>query len=188
MSAKKFIQLLEDNGVLDAATLREIRRQVKDKNVSAATVAKALVEKGKLTKFQATKLVGQATAAPEPGDDDESGLLLVEETPEDNEVVLLESAADEPEEVVGLTPVEDAGAALTPVGGVPASGSGGLELLDGGLEPIGGGGLDAGPEPTFFIKPTSSLSGPNDPVVIPPGAAATADIHGHLLITTGVKP
>ncbi|MGE0845924.1 MAG: fumarylacetoacetate hydrolase family protein [Flavobacteriaceae bacterium] len=31
-------------------------------------------------------------------------------------------------------------------------------------------GLDAGPEPTFFIKPTSSLSGPNDPVVIPPGA------------------
>ncbi|MCA9121459.1 MAG: PQQ-binding-like beta-propeller repeat protein [Planctomycetaceae bacterium] len=142
MSAKKFIQLLEDNGVLDAATLREIRRQVKDKNVSAATVAKALVEKGKLTKFQATKLVGQATAAPEPGDDDESGLLLVEETPEDNEVVLLESAADEPEEVVGLTPVEDAGAALTPVGGVPASGSGGLELLDGGLEPIGGGGLD----------------------------------------------
>jgi len=31
-------------------------------------------------------------------------------------------------------------------------------------------GLSAGDEPTFFIKPTSSLTGPNDPIVIPPGA------------------
>lgn len=31
-------------------------------------------------------------------------------------------------------------------------------------------GLAAGAEPTFFLKAPSSLSGPNDPVVIPPGA------------------
>ncbi|MCA9142014.1 MAG: PQQ-binding-like beta-propeller repeat protein [Planctomycetaceae bacterium] len=147
MSAKKFIQLLEDNGILDASTLREVRRQITDKKVSAATVAKALVEKGKLTKFQATKLVGQATATPEPSEDDESGLLLVDETPTDEEVVMLESAVDEPEEVVGLTPVEDAGAALTPVGGAAAARGGGLEPIDGGslesLDDFGGGGLDA---------------------------------------------
>lgn len=143
MSAKKFIQLLEENGVLDASTLRDVRRQISDKQVSAATIAKWLVEKGKLTKFQATKLVGQATATPEPNDDDESSLLLVEDKPAEEEIILLEDAvADAPEDVVGLTPVEDAGAALTPVGGNQSSGSGGLELLDGGLEPLGGGGLE----------------------------------------------
>ncbi|HUG66871.1 MAG TPA: PQQ-binding-like beta-propeller repeat protein [Pirellulaceae bacterium] len=136
MSAKKFVQLLEENGVLDASTLRDVRRQISDKKVSAATLAKALVAKGKLTKFQATKLVGQATASPEPSADDESELSLVQETPEDDEVVMLEDAADEPEEVVGLTAVEDAGAALTPVGGVTPSGSGGLEPLDDGLEAL----------------------------------------------------
>ena len=142
MSAKKFIQLLEDNGVLDASTLRDVRRQISDKRVTAATIAKALVEKGKLTKFQATKLVGKATASPEPNDDDESGLLLVEEPPAEDEIVMLEEAvADAPEDVVGLTPVEDAGAALTPVGGNPSSG--GLELLDGGLEALGGGGFES---------------------------------------------
>lgn len=31
-------------------------------------------------------------------------------------------------------------------------------------------GLDAGPDPTFFLKATSSLSGPDDPIVIPPDA------------------
>jgi hypothetical protein len=106
MSAKKFIQLLEENGVLDASTLRDVRRQISDKQVSAATIAKWLVEKGKLTKFQATKLVGQATATPEPNDDDESSLLLVEDKPAEEEIILLEDAvADAPEDVVGLTPV-----------------------------------------------------------------------------------
>ncbi|MEO8495760.1 MAG: hypothetical protein ABI614_11860, partial [Planctomycetota bacterium] len=143
MSAKKFVQLLEDSGALDASTLREVRRQISDKKVSAATIARALVDKGKLTKFQATKLVGEATAEPEPSSDDESGLLLVEDAPADEDIVMLEdAAADEPEEVVGLTPVHDAGAALTPVGRA-SSGSGGLEILDDGLEPLGGGGLQS---------------------------------------------
>lgn len=162
MSAKKLIQLLEDNGVLDASTLREVRRQIADKKVSAATVAKALVEKGKLTKFQATKLVGQATASPESDEDDESGLLLVDETPADNDVVMLEDAADEPEEVVGLTPVEDAGAALTPVGGSPATGSGGLEPLSGGLDVLDDlgsvGGMDS-MDPFSQATPTATSAG-----------------------------
>jgi len=148
MSAKKFVQLLEDNGVLDASTLRELRRQLSDKKVSAATIARALVEKGKLTKFQATKLVGEATADTGPNSDDESGLLLAEDAPADEEIVMLEDAgADAPEEVVGLTPVHDAGAALTPVSGAQSTGSGGLKPLDSGLEPLdafdGAGGMDS---------------------------------------------
>ncbi|MDA1051309.1 MAG: PQQ-binding-like beta-propeller repeat protein [Planctomycetota bacterium] len=161
MSAKKFVQLLEASGALDPSTLREVRRQVSEKKVSAATIAKALVEKGKLTKFQATKLVGEATAADTgPSNDDESGFLLAEDVPADDEVVLLEeAAADEPEEVVGLTPVEDAGAALTPVGGAPPSIGGGLEPLDsGGLESLdafdGSGGLDS-LDP--FAQPTQAV-------------------------------
>ncbi|MBC8350639.1 MAG: PQQ-binding-like beta-propeller repeat protein [Planctomycetes bacterium] len=141
MSAKKFVQLLEDNGVLDPSTLREVRRQISEKKVSAATIAKALVEKGKLTKFQATKFVGQATT--DSGSDDQSGVLLEEQASGDDDIVLLEDAVDEPEEVVGLTPVEDAGAALTPVGAAQAGGGGGLEPLDSGLEPLDGGGLDS---------------------------------------------
>ena len=159
MSAKKFVQLLEENGVLDASTLRDVRRQISDKKVSAATIAKALVAKGKLTKFQATKLVGQATASPEPSDDDESDLLLVEETPADDEVDMLEDAADEPEDVVGLTPVEDAGAALTPVGGATSSGSGGLEPLDSGLEALDAFDETGGMESLDpFAQPTQSAT------------------------------
>ena len=146
MSAKKFVQLLEDNGALDPATLREVRRQISEKNVSAETIAKALVKKGKLTKFQATKLVGEATADTRPDSDDESGLLLlVEDTPPDEDIVMLEDAEDATA-TVGLTPVHDAGAALTPVGAARSTGSGGLEVLDGGLESLdpfdGAGGLD----------------------------------------------
>ncbi|MBI2479417.1 MAG: hypothetical protein HYV60_12535, partial [Planctomycetia bacterium] len=163
MSAKKFIQLLENSGALDASTLRDVRRQISDKKVSAATIAKALVEKGKLTKFQATKLVGEATASPEPADDDESGLLLVEETPAADEVVMLEDAvADEAEDVVGLTPVEDAGAALTPVGRAASSGGGGLEPLDSGLESLdtlGGTGDMGGIDPFSQASPAPSTAG-----------------------------
>ena len=138
MSAKKFIQLLEENAALDSSTLKDVRRQLADKKVSAATIAKALVERGKLTKFQATKLVGEATADAAANGDSQSGVLL-----EEDELVMLEDATPEPpEEVVGLTPVEDAGAALTPVSPPQPSG-GGLEPLDGGLEPLGGGGLES---------------------------------------------
>ncbi len=56
-----------------------------------------------------------------------------------------------------------------------------------------------GPVPTpryrrLDLGPGQTIAGPaivedeSATIVIPPGAAATADIHGHLLITTGVKP
>lgn len=145
MSAKKLLQLLEEQSLLSDSAMADIKRQIAEKKkVSAATIAKALVEKGLLTKFQATQLVGEATA------DSDSGVQL-DEKQDGDEVVMLEDAGGGP--VAGLTPVEDAGSALTPVSPPPApAAEGELEPLDGldsldpmgggGLEPLGGGGLD----------------------------------------------
>ena len=63
MSASRLLQLLEQSGMLEKSLLTELRKQVAESKykVSAESVAKILVDKGHLTKFQATKLVGQAT-------------------------------------------------------------------------------------------------------------------------------
>mgnify|MGYP006191844883 CR=1 FL=1 len=45
----------------NGADTDKLRRQIAEKKPSAEVVAKALVEKGYLTKFQATKLVADAT-------------------------------------------------------------------------------------------------------------------------------
>lgn len=63
MSAKDFLNLLEERGLLDPSIIADLRRQVDEstKGVSAETIAKLLVENEHLTRFQATKLVGEAT-------------------------------------------------------------------------------------------------------------------------------
>ena len=63
MSASRLLQLLEQSGMLEKSLIAELRKQVAESKykVSAESVAKILVDKGHLTKFQATKLVGQAT-------------------------------------------------------------------------------------------------------------------------------
>jgi len=63
MSASKFLQVLEQSGMLDKSILLDLRKQVADSKykVSAESIAKILVDKGHLTKFQATRFVGQAT-------------------------------------------------------------------------------------------------------------------------------
>ena len=92
MSATKLLQLLEKSGMLDKPLLAELRKQIADTRtkVTAESIAKALVDKGHLTRFQATRLVGEATAekedsppppppkppaeTPRPSEDDELGL------------------------------------------------------------------------------------------------------------------
>jgi outer membrane protein assembly factor BamB len=63
MSARDFLDLLESRGLLDETITADLRRQVGEsaKGVTAETIAKLLVENGHLTRFQATKLVGEAT-------------------------------------------------------------------------------------------------------------------------------
>ena len=53
MSAKNLIRLLREQALIDDAALRDLQSQIAKKKISAATIAKALVEKGLLTKFQA---------------------------------------------------------------------------------------------------------------------------------------
>lgn len=153
MSAKKFVKLLEEKGLLDGPSLNDIRQQVADRKISAANIAKALVDKGVLTKFQATQLVGQATS------DSNSGVAL-EEEPGGDETVMLEAVTP----TAGLTPVEDAGAALTPVGGPPLAEADGLEPLD-DLETLGGG-LD-----TLGGFDTAPQAGGLEPIDSPPAPA-----------------
>ena len=63
MSARDFLNLLEERDLLDATIIADLRRQIDEaaKSVSAETIAKLLVENEHLTRFQATKLVGEAT-------------------------------------------------------------------------------------------------------------------------------
>ncbi len=170
MSAKKLIELLEQNAMLEDSTLKGVRKLVAENKgkVTAESVAKALVDKGHLTKFQATKLVAAATASggdgsskgaqskpTKPQDDDTLGFVEDDAASGDeaDNVVLLEDGDDE--EVVGLTPVEDAGGGLTPVGSPPPAAltplpDQGLTPVDDGgglspLEDLGGGGGDLDP-------------------------------------------
>ena len=137
MSAQRFLELLEDKGMLESTIVDELRRLTIQKKATAEVIAKVLVDKGHLTRFQATKLVGEATASAEerreakavqkqhdedfiglaPDDDLPSTATPSESPSAEDSVVLLEPAvpAQELEEVAGLTPVEDAGAGLTPV-------------------------------------------------------------------------
>lgn len=63
MIAEQFIDRLEQQGLLDAKIISQLRKQVeKKKNVTADKIARYLVEKGHLTKFQAIKLVGETTS------------------------------------------------------------------------------------------------------------------------------
>lgn len=152
MSAKNLLQLLEDKGLLEESAMRDLKKQMSEKKVNAATIAKALVDKGMLTKYQATQLVGEATAASDKSEH-------LEEKPVDelkaDETVMLEDAGG----ITGLTPVEDAGAALTPVPAPqPVAAQSSLEPLDGleSLDPMGGGletldsfgSMDGGLDPT----------------------------------------
>lgn len=68
MSAAKFLEIAEEQGLLEPQVVATLRKQVQAKaNVTAERIAKTLVEKKLLTPFQAKKLLAAATpAAAEP--------------------------------------------------------------------------------------------------------------------------
>ena len=145
MSAKRFVELVDQAGLLDESVLAGLRQQIAEHRPTAAAVAKHLVDKGQLTKYQATQFVAQAmesaggaAAPPDPPDvGEELTLAPIDDDPAE-EARIREAAAlaaearkrqqpDQPapetdEEVVlledagdALKPVEDAGGSLTPV-------------------------------------------------------------------------
>jgi hypothetical protein len=64
MSAREFLDRLENDGLLEPAIIADLRRQVSEasRGVSAESLAKLLVDNGHLTRFQASKIVAEVTA------------------------------------------------------------------------------------------------------------------------------
>ena len=70
MMVEQFIDRLEQQGLLDKETLADLRRKVaraKGKKITPEALAKYLVDRGHLTRFQAIKLVGDVSAVPDSG-------------------------------------------------------------------------------------------------------------------------
>ncbi len=90
MPAKKFLDLLEKQGFLDSSIINELRKQVAEATVvvTPEVIAKKLVESGHLTKFQATKLVGQAKEGAE------KPTKKKRKKRADDDIVLLEDASE----------------------------------------------------------------------------------------------
>ncbi|MCU0961590.1 MAG: PQQ-binding-like beta-propeller repeat protein [Pirellulaceae bacterium] len=68
MRVEQFIDRLEQRGLLDKDVISELRRkiaQTKSKKITPEAIAKYLVDRGHLTRFQATKLVSDFSALPE---------------------------------------------------------------------------------------------------------------------------
>ena len=75
MMIEQFIDRLEQQGLLDPQVIGELRRKVarvKGKKMTPEAIAKYLVDKGHLTRFQATKLVNDVTALLDSGAADAS--------------------------------------------------------------------------------------------------------------------
>ncbi len=113
--AKKFIDVLESEGLLSPEIVDELRRQVRESKtrLKPELLAKLLVDNGHLTKFQATKLVTELKDSDPPADEsapaghDEDELGFAEDaeqsaTKSNVATVILddEPAEDEPIETV----------------------------------------------------------------------------------------
>lgn len=144
MPAKKLLDLLEKQGLLDPSIISDLRKQLAEAtvHVTPEMIAKKLVDSGHLTKFQATNLVAKATEG-----EDDSPKKRKRRKKGDDEIVMLEdaSASSQPKKSKKKQPQQPAAPAqpqqLDPLGGDPLGG--GLEPL-GGLDPLGGdpsGGL-----------------------------------------------
>jgi outer membrane protein assembly factor BamB/TolA-binding protein len=199
MSAARFLKLLEDSGMLDDATISELRDQIADAKhrVTAESIAKALVDKGHLTKFQATRLVGQATegeektekkkkskkAKPREAADDDLGLAPTGE----DDLGLAPLDGEEKEEVqekkpaAATPPPDDEGVVMLEDASEPVDGLTPVEDAGAGLTPVGdaGPGLTPVPPQPAGMGPLpddgSALSQQPGPASLDPFADAAAE-------------
>ncbi len=130
MMVEQFIDRLEQQGLLDKETIADLRRkvaQVKGKKVTPEAIAKYLVDRGHLTRFQATKLVGDISSLPDVASDAASKLKAEDQTksdelrllPRDEDLAQLRETRELPktagrpkpisidEEVADLTAIDD---------------------------------------------------------------------------------
>ncbi|MHB8970355.1 MAG: outer membrane protein assembly factor BamB family protein [Pirellulaceae bacterium] len=130
MMVEQFIDRLEQQGLLDTETIADLRRKVaqaKGKKVTPEAIAKYLVDRGHLTRFQATKLVGDASsltdvardAAGKPKAEDRTKSDELRLLPRDEELAQLRDTRELPkpagrhkpisidDEVAELTAIDD---------------------------------------------------------------------------------
>ncbi|MEM8681211.1 MAG: hypothetical protein AAGF97_17835, partial [Planctomycetota bacterium] len=103
MSAQRFLQIIQQSGLVSDAVVRQLREQVaaRGKPVAASKVAKVLVDRGLLTKFQASQALEQLNASDTDPATTKSPLDLPE----------LEEISSEPQ---GMTVLEPVDVQLTP--------------------------------------------------------------------------
>lgn len=200
MSAERFLDQLEAQGLLDDKIIHELRGQVarKSKKVTPEAIAKMLVDNGHLTRFQASKLMSaaksgnggvSATAPAENEADDELGFAPDEEEgpspvpgrktsaatkTAEPELATVEDEAEEEhdDEIVELETAHDDEHVAGPVSPPEPAGAG-----TGGLEPLADSGLE----------PLDDLGGHLDMGGGHPGAAAAHAAHAaHGLDGTGL--
>lgn len=114
MSAVKFLEIAEEQGLLEPQVIATLRKQIQAKpNVTAELISKTLVDKGLLTAFQSKKLLTAALEAAQPAPPDIDLSIdvpsLSMEVPS-NSIVDLELASPpvEEDDVVMLEAVESA--------------------------------------------------------------------------------
>ena len=105
MLANELIDQLERRGLLDQEIIEALREQLDQggARVTPEAVAKLLVDNGQLTRFQATKLIGDLRSGEYP----EDGVVAAAEVVEDDLAILDEDAVEAvPVEAVEAVPVE----------------------------------------------------------------------------------
>ena len=142
MLADQFLNELEKRGMLEADIIAELRQQVAgmDTKVAPEAIAKLLVTKGHLTRFQATKLVTEITAPLEERREERAKQRQAKTTSgnqEGEELSLLELPPETPE--ASTTASGKVPAPLPPVPAPPVNpATGGAPVAPAnGLTPIG---------------------------------------------------
>ncbi|MHB8866062.1 MAG: hypothetical protein ACYC6N_27080, partial [Pirellulaceae bacterium] len=96
MKVEQFIDRLEQQGLLDKDTIADLRRKVahaRGKKITTEAIAKYLVDRGHLTRFQATKLVGDVSSLLDLPRD-AGGKRKAADTPQSDDLRLLPNDGD----------------------------------------------------------------------------------------------
>ncbi len=188
MSAKSFLDRVEQTGLLDPSDLAKLREQIGSSTfrVTAEAVAEILVENGHLTRAQSSKLLAQAaedaskgakrSKTAKPTDTATDDRLKPTPKAQDDDILGLAPLDGEEDDLVLGSPADDEVVMLedASVGGAPADL--GLTPLDEGdlPQPMGGSGPSAPPPGLEPVPPPTGL----EPVGPPPGLQPVDGVQG----------
>ena len=108
MLGKRFLDHLEERGLLDEKIIKNLRQQLAERGnkVTPEMIADRLVKKGHLTKYQAKKLVAEVSAAAEQEKEEKARAketVVENHNPSTDELLLV----DDDEEIVAMEAVDE---------------------------------------------------------------------------------